>query len=163
MTEFIDDLLAIGLEDSGDRLAEFNQDELAARFFSKVTRTESCWLWAATVIANGYGQFWANGRMRYAHRVAYEMLVGAIPDGMQLDHLCRNRRCVNPKHLEPVAARVNTLRGESFAAVNAAKTHCAKGHAFDEHNTRRTKSGNRVCRSCNRSWQERYNRKRRAK
>ena len=95
----------------------------------------------------GYGRFWSNGRGVYAHRYAYEHFVAPIPKGLTIDHLCRNRACVNPAHLEVVTMRVNVLRGETFAAENAAKTHCVHGHEFTQKNTYYAKQG-RVCRSC---------------
>lgn len=101
------------------------------RFWAKVQQTESCWLWTAARDHRGYGEFRVElppARPAKAHRFAYETLVGPIPDGLELDHLCRNRACVNPDHLEPVTGRVNTLRGESPTAQNARKTHCVHGH-----------------------------------
>ena len=83
-----------------------------------------------------------------AHRLVWEEFVGPIPDGMELDHVCRNRGCFNPDHLEPVTCRENLLRGETLAAQNAAKTHCHKGHPFDERNTGPTATGARRCRAC---------------
>jgi hypothetical protein len=88
------------------------------------------------------------GRVRQAHRFAWELLRGAIPDGLTLDHLCRNRRCVNPDHLEPVTAVENTMRGQAPHAINARKTHCLRGHAFDEENTYVRSDGARICRAC---------------
>lgn len=124
------------------------------RFWSKVDKSSpvGCWMWTASVIqANGYGQFNAGPHkgMMLAHRFAYELMVGPIPDGLQLDHLCRNKLCVNPDHLEPVSQRVNILRSESFPAVNARKTHCTHGHEFTEENTRIRKQGWRSCKACN--------------
>lgn len=121
------------------------------RFWAKVNRTETCWLWTATGTPKGYGQFSPSGsRQVYAHRYAYELLVGAIPDGLTIDHLCRNRRCVNPAHLEPVTRGENTLRGTSPSAINARRTHCANGHAFTEENTYR-EGTKRRCRACARN------------
>lgn len=129
------------------------------RFWEKVNKDASggCWEWIASVTANGYGQF-AVSKTEVArpHRWAYEALVGPIPEGLQLDHLCRNRRCVNPAHLEPVTARENTLRGETRAAANAAKTHCPLGHAYDEANTF-LYQGRRTCRTCRLETKRRYN------
>lgn len=107
------------------------------------------WLWTASLI-RGYGQFRVNHRPAYAHRYAYEHLVGPVPEGLELDHLCRVRRCVNPDHLQPVTHRQNVLRGDSPTADNAVKTHCPTGHPYDEANTYRRDDGHRKCRACNR-------------
>jgi HNH endonuclease len=99
---------------------------------------------------DGYGQITVNGRSIVAHRVAYEFYVGPIPDGLVLDHLCRNPGCVNPAHLEPVTQRVNLLRGIGVNAINAAKTHCIHGHEFTPENTYAAPSRpqRRDCRVC---------------
>lgn len=134
------------------------QARLTERFWSKVDRTESCWLWTAVLNSAGYGRFHLDGKMRLAHRVAYEGMVGAIPEAAQLDHLCRTRRCVNPSHLEPVTQRENILRGESVVASCARATHCPQGHPYDDENTRvSSTSGWRGCRACSR---EKHRRKR---
>jgi hypothetical protein len=114
-----------------------------------------CWLWAGTEMARGYPYFKVNGRMVRAHRFAYKLLVGAIPEGLTLDHLCRVTLCVNPRHLEPVTHRVNILRGDGLAAHNAGVTACPKGHAYDERNTLRTR-GKRQCRACSRERMRRH-------
>ena len=109
-------------------------------------REDGCWQWTGSIDRNGYGSFWFNKTMALAHRVSYELKVGPIPEGMQLDHLCRNRSCVNPAHLEPVTARENTHRSP---ITFANKTHCPKGHAYDEANTYvRPSDGRRRCRTC---------------
>ena len=108
------------------------------RFWEKVDTSAGplgCWPWTASGSRDGYGQFSADGRGVRAHRFAYELLVGPIPEGLQLDHLCRNPGCVNPAHLEPVTGWENTMRGNTPAAINAAKAYCAKGHPLDEGNT----------------------------
>lgn len=109
-----------------------------------------CWEWTGARMHNGYGQLVVGG-IRYAvHRYVYEQLVGPIPEGLDLDHLCRNRACVNPIHLEPVTRGENLRRGY-LAEPRSAKTHCIRGHAFDAANTRISKAGKRQCRSCDRS------------
>jgi len=120
---------------------------LACRF--EVSGT-GCWNWTQHRCRQGYGRIRVAGHMKQAHRIVYECAVGPVPDGLVLDHLCRNKGCVNPDHLEPVTFTENVLRGISFAAENARKTHCANGHALDAGNTYITK-GRRQCRACNRA------------
>lgn len=126
------------------------------RFWSKVDREHpsGCWLWLASKRGDGYGQFWLDGKMPAAHRVAYELTRGPILVGMQLDHLCRVRACVNPDHLEVVTQQENIRRGQG-GKWHRAKTHCPQGHPYDEVNTRwtRNKRGGwiRNCRECNRA------------
>lgn len=119
------------------------------RFWEKVDKSQECWVWTASKVHDGYGRFWSGGRVLLAHRVAYELEVGPIPDGLSLDHLCKNRACVRPDHLEPVTHTENIRRGEP-----ANRTHCRKGHPYDESNTYRYK-GRRYCRACNRETQRR--------
>jgi hypothetical protein len=119
------------------------------RFWSKVEkRPDGCWIWQASGTQNGYGQFWADNRLVLAHRRAYETMVGPIPAGMTLDHLCRTTRCVNPDHLEPVTHRENCLRGQSIVAKEARRTHCNRGHAFIPENIYWRADGTRRCRTC---------------
>lgn len=121
----------------------------AVKFWARVHKTKDCWIWLGA-LANGYGQVRFDGVSIPAHRAAYELLVGPIPDGFQIDHLCRVTNCVNPEHLEAVTPAENKRRGTSPAAVNARKTECQKGHPFDEVNTYVTSSGGRQCRTCKR-------------
>lgn len=118
------------------------------RFWSKISvdPTTGCWHWRAHVLPTGYGMFKLDGKMRRAHRVAYELFVGEVPEGLELDHTCKTRDCVNPSHLEPVTHLENMRRGH-----NATKTHCPHGHPYDEENTYRDAQGRRYCRACNRA------------
>ena len=119
------------------------------RLFDKIDVTSSCWLWKRPNRSIGYGYVTVRGKHQPAHRVAYELFVGAIPEGLEIDHLCRVRRCVNPDHLEAVTHAENMRRSPtSFAGVNARRTHCKKGHPYDAANTRRDKEGRRVCLAC---------------
>lgn len=119
------------------------------RFWVKVNKTETCWLWISGVDREGYGRFWTGGgNTRRAHRVAYELVVGPIPDGLTLDHLCRVPACVNPDHLEPVTAAVNGLRGDTYQGINARRTHCIHGHPFSGDNLYVQPNGRRTCRTC---------------
>ena len=97
-----------------------------------------------------------------AHRYAYEELVGPIPEGLQLDHLCRNRSCVNPDHLEPVTCRENLRRGETLNAANLAKTHCPAGHPYAGENLSITAKGFRECIECGRTRSREFQRQKRA-
>ena len=109
-----------------------------------------CWLWVGHVSVMGYARY--GSRKRYAHRLIYEALVGPIPAGMELDHLCRAHRCVNPSHLEVVTHRENILRGRGPAAAHARKTECVNGHPFDAANTYSwgPEGRYRSCRTCDR-------------
>lgn len=109
---------------------------------------DGCWLWKGTISTNGYGRFAVNGTTRPAHRIIYEILVGPIPEGLTIDHLCRVRHCVRPDHLEPVTQYVNQSRGTSPVSINTNKTHCKRGHPFSEANTRWVRGKYRVCRAC---------------
>jgi hypothetical protein len=133
--------------------------EAAARFWRKVDRTGECWQWLPPPKREGYGQFWVSVDvgMAYAHRVAFEATIGPIPDGLTIDHLCRNRRCVNPAHLEPVTRGENVRRGEA-AEHNRIKTHCPQGHEYDIV----TRNGRRACQRCSLSYTHVYRSKKRA-
>lgn len=124
------------------------------RFWVKVAKTDTCWLWTGqkTKAVNGYGLFRAGGQQVVAHRWAYEHEVGPIPAGMNLDHLCRTRLCVRPDHLEPVTPYENMMRGVSFAAQQKKQTHCKRGHEFTPENTSLANKGrSRRCKTCRRA------------
>lgn len=117
----------------------------AERFFQKVKREEGdrCWMWLASFQGDGYGYFYRrHGGTTYAHIVSWEFVHGPKPSGMDLDHLCRNIKCVNPAHLELVTHRENVLRGVGIAAQRIKQTHCIRGHELDG------ELGNRHCKSC---------------
>ena len=121
------------------------------RFLAKIVADpHGCWIWQACTGANGYGQFWVDGRIVKAHRWSYEHFVGPIPDGLELDHMCRVRNCVNPHHLEPVTHTENVRRGEG-GKHHRAKTHCPQGHPYDGDNTYVWVNGGRRCRICRRA------------
>lgn len=129
----------------------WNDSRLPQRFWNKLYRAPSgCWEWQAYTW-NGYAQYHHEGRTRQGYRVAYEVLIGPIPNGMSIDHLCRNRGCCNPSHLEPVSPGTNTRRGNGQSYKNSLKTHCPQGHPYSEENTYvtiRRGRGHRHCRKC---------------
>ena len=150
---------------------KFATDEVYAKRIAakcRVDKKTGCWLWGGAVSpgpASGnwaYGVITFRGRLKMAHRVNYELLVGPIPDGRQLDHLCRNTLCVNPAHLEPVTPKLNINRGRRFEAE---KTHCPEGHPLSGKNLYLKKDGWRECRTCRkkkyREWVEKNRERRR--
>lgn len=124
---------------------------LPARIASKIRiEKNGCWNWTAA-LSNGYGILGVQGESRRAHRVVYLLLRGEIAEGLHLDHLCRNRRCCNPDHLEPVTNQENNRRSNSASAQHARQTHCVRGHEFTPENTyfrKRAHKTERFCREC---------------
>ncbi len=135
-------------------------NRLPPRFWKRVQLwgIAECWDWVGAKQNTGYGQFWNGARMQAAHRASYETLVAPIPAGLEIDHICRNRSCVRPDHLEPVTHQENMRRsdvGKLTAARALAKTNCPSGHAYDEKNTYRSPTtGSRFCRACARKKQQ---------
>jgi hypothetical protein len=117
-----------------------------------------CWLWIGAIDGMGYGRFKIGTRLHGAHRVSYELYVGKIPDGMDVDHRrCNNPLCVNPEHLQPAAHRHNVMRGRGACALNARKMHCINGHELPPF----VPGKQRICRPCRRSYIREYMRDRR--
>lgn len=136
---------------------------LAPRFWEKVEKTDTCWLWQRRLDAKGYGQFWYDGRNVRVHRFAYEFLVGPIPDGLVIDHLCRVRHCVNPAHMEVVTHAENLRRQvPCIEKPWLVKTHCKRGHELAGENVYITPRGTRHCRPCQRTRNRDYMRRRAA-
>lgn len=133
----------------------FRRLPTTVRFWQKVDRSggdNACWLWTAYLKENGYGQFFpVRGHPAYAHRYAFELLRGPIPNGLELDHLCRNRACVNPTHLEPVTHLENLLRGMAPVFIAHRSDRCARGHLYTPENTMIEKGRYRRCRTCRRA------------
>lgn len=126
---------------------------LPPRFWAKVEKTDTCWLWIGGKNHYGYGSYRHTPDFAaQAHRVAYEAMVGPIPEGLTIDHLCRVPACVNPAHMEPVTRGENVLRGIGASAQNARKTHCPKGHPYDGDNVAvyhiKGRGVQRQCKTC---------------
>jgi hypothetical protein len=120
-------------------------------FWNKIEKTDACWLWRGYINPNsGYGTFGYQMQPHYAHRFSYEHHVGAIPQGYEVDHSCRNPICVNPDHLEAVPPIVNKHR------ANPPKTHCVNGHPLNHENSYITPANKRQCRACRRERARRY-------
>ena len=128
-------------------MISFGYSRLSWRFWDKVAvMPDGCWDWTAYRNRDGYGQFAGEGNS-LAHRVSYAGLVAPIPNGLQIDHLCRNRSCVNPSHLEVVTLQENTRRG----LKEELKTHCPQGHPYEGDNLYlHSKTGWRQCHTCRR-------------
>lgn len=125
------------------------------RFFKKLEKSEACWFWKNNLTENGYGRFYYKGKVLLAHRWAYEFYKGPIPKELELDHLCRNRNCVNPDHLEPVSRKENVKRGLGPLLAKKRqedKTMCPVGHPYSEENTsvyiKKNGKPNRRCKIC---------------
>lgn len=128
-------------------------------FWKRVERRsrDECWPWLGTMMSNGYGELTLRQSRWVAHRLSFTLMRGDIPPGMTIDHLCRNRRCVNPHHLELVTLQENVLRGIGPTAVNARKTTCVRGHQFDGACRTHGKIY-RYCKTCHREKMRRLNR-----
>lgn len=124
-------------------------------FIIRFKKDAGCWVWIGSLRPNGYGIFYFNGKLT-AHRVSYEVFNGPIPDGLVVNHKCRNRRCVNPDHLNTITDKENVLNGVGISVVNAKKTHCKYGHPFNKKNTYIKSDGARACVPCGLTRAKRY-------
>lgn len=120
---------------------------LYLRFFEKVEKGDKCWIWKGAVDAHGYGSFVIEGLTKKSHRVSYEMSKGEIPEGLVIDHICKNKLCVNPEHLRAISRVENVMIGDGPTAKNARKTHCNRNHPLSGSNLY-TYKGKRYCKAC---------------
>lgn len=118
------------------------------RFWAKVEKTDYCWNWIGAKDSDGYGCFSLNKKTLSSHRISYELHVGKIPTDLEIDHLCRNRSCCNPSHLEVVTHKENTLRGMTITAAYTKRTHCKNGHEYTKENISRSAKNYRRCKKC---------------
>lgn len=126
-----------------------NPKGMMERFNSKYTiQKNGCWDWIGQVYPNGYGSLWVRGKNVFAHRFSYQMFNGAIPEKLTVDHLCKNRKCVNPFHLDLTTRVDNVQRSNNEIANNKAKTHCPYGHEYNLENIYFRKNGHRSCIAC---------------
>lgn len=118
--------------------------------FVDIRGNDECWEWLGSDNGTEYGKFWLNNETKYAHRISYFLAYGNIEDGYQIDHLCKNRKCVNPNHLEKVTVKINNNRGNSFSGKRIKRTHCSKGHLLSDDNLCENylARGLRVCKIC---------------
>ena len=179
-TVSVDDLTSGKTKSCGCLRRDTSRDRarpLAEKFWEKVNKDgpipayrldfDPCWIWTAAVNAKGYGVMGVKKGSTLAHVISYNLHVGHVPSGMQIDHLCRVRNCVNPNHLEVVTPRVNVNRGFGPTAIHARKTHCPKGHPYSGENLYLyiggIHKGNRQCRICGRDRQRAYQKRKKTK
>jgi hypothetical protein len=139
----------------------FTDDDLKRtdieRWHKSYRKTLDCWLWIGVMGSNGYGRFWAKGKLWLAHRFAFMLSGQLIPQGMVLDHICRCRGCVNPAHLRVLTSKENTLIGEGITAKRLRRGTCDKGHAYIKESTRiNPKTGGRQCEICRSEGHKKY-------
>ena len=123
------------------------------RFWNQVKEIDGCWIWQGYLNDDGYGRLRWKSRLILAHVLAYNLKVGEVPIGLELDHTCRNRACVNVKHLEPVTHKENMCRG---IARNTKKAVCKRGHILSGNNLYTYPSGYRKCRTCAKQWMQEH-------
>lgn len=132
---------------------EFLDSETLDRFWSKTDLTGPCWVWKGVLNHSGYGFFKLNNKNIQTHRLSYQIYKGKIPQGLEIDHLCRNRSCVNPTHLEAVTHKENMIRAIRLKEnnFNLKKTHCPKGHEYNQENLIKDTT-RRGCKTCKKYW-----------
>lgn len=133
---------------------KYTEQQNIDSFWNKVQFTTDCWIWLGGKNIWGYGQFWNGSKTIQAHRFSYQLWCGVITNKQHLDHICRNRKCVNPNHLEIVTQKENIMRGIGITSINSKKTHCKRGHLLNGDNLY-TYDNQRKCKECRRmSWRK---------
>lgn len=141
----------------GKILTKGMSDSQKLDFYSMPEPNTGCWIWTASCSIEGYGHVFMRGRQMMAHRASFEIHKGKIPEGLTIDHLCRNTYCINPDHLEAVPTGVNSRRSpNTIQSINAAKTKCPIGHEYTLENTYTWSDGRRECRMCKNNRSRRY-------
>lgn len=130
-------------------LGKMSDNVNLTEFENRILKTDNCWIWLGNIAPIGYGRYFKNGKSFYVHRISYELFKKPIKKGYHIDHLCKNRKCVNPDHLEEVTLSENVKRGTAYDKKRN-QTYCLRGHLFSKENTKINSQKARICKKCQR-------------